>query len=305
MSRRFEISLLGVAALVVLRVALGWHFLYQGLGKLSDPDFSSAGFLRQAKGPLADRYHALIPDLDGRQRLAEGGQAVIQRLQRRFDAAVAHYGMSDDQQASLREMLEHRQAQVRELLARQSSEIADYLHELDRWQQKQDPHLAEVGFQRKRVWDKQQELRSRAAPWLASLEATERAFEDDVRHFLRPEQKARGTPDEPPTQLDWADRIVTWSNLTIGVCLIAGLFTRLAGAGAALFLLTIVLAQPPWPTIYPPDPPSAGRSLLVNKEVIEMLACAAMAALPVGRWGGLDFFLHRYAVRRQARRHNV
>lgn len=305
MSRRFEIGLAGVVALVLLRVALGWHFLYQGLGKLNDADFSSAGFLKQAKGPLADRYHELIPDLEGRERLADNGRVVIDRMQARFESAVDHYGLDADQKASLTRLLEHRQTQVREFLAGLGTDVDDYLHDLDRWQQHQDPHVADVSFQQKRVWDKQQELRAKAAGWLKSLEATERNFHQDVALVLKPEQRAAGPVPEQSSQLDWADRIVTWSNIAIGVCLIVGLFTRLAGFGAAVFLLTIVLAQPPWPTIYPPDPPTAGRSLLVNKEVIEMLACFAMATLPVGRWGGLDFFLHRLVARRQARRTNA
>jgi hypothetical protein len=77
-----------------------------------------------------------------------------------------------------------------------------------------------------------------------------------------------------------------------------GLLTRFASLSGALFLLSIVLAQPEWPGIYPPAPAAAGRSLVVTKEVVEMVAMFALAALPVGRWGGLDFFVHNLFVRR-------
>ena len=36
--------------LVVLRVAIGWHFLFEGLSKLSDPDWSSYLYLMDSKG---------------------------------------------------------------------------------------------------------------------------------------------------------------------------------------------------------------------------------------------------------------
>ena len=36
--------------LVVLRVAIGWHFLFEGLAKLSDPDWSSYLYLMDSKG---------------------------------------------------------------------------------------------------------------------------------------------------------------------------------------------------------------------------------------------------------------
>jgi hypothetical protein len=49
--------------------------------------------------------------------------------------------------------------------------------------------------------------------------------------------------------------------------------------------------------LYPAPPPSAGRTFLVGKEFIEMLAMFVLATTPVGRWGGLDFFIHHLVVR--------
>ena len=46
-------------AITVLRVLVGWHFFYEGLTKLSAPSWSAAGFLKQAKGPLAGSFHAM------------------------------------------------------------------------------------------------------------------------------------------------------------------------------------------------------------------------------------------------------
>jgi thiosulfate dehydrogenase [quinone] large subunit len=45
--------------LTILRVAIGWHFLYEGLTKLLNPDWTAAGYLESATGPLAGAYHAL------------------------------------------------------------------------------------------------------------------------------------------------------------------------------------------------------------------------------------------------------
>jgi len=45
--------------LVVLRLTIGWQFYQEGMKKYQDPNFSSAGFLMQAKGPLAENYHDL------------------------------------------------------------------------------------------------------------------------------------------------------------------------------------------------------------------------------------------------------
>ena len=42
-----------------LRVAVGWHFLYEGVSKLLADDWSAVGYLRNATGPAAGFYHWL------------------------------------------------------------------------------------------------------------------------------------------------------------------------------------------------------------------------------------------------------
>ena len=46
-------------AITVLRVAIGWHFLYEGIAKLSSPSWTAAGYLKQARGPFADLFKSL------------------------------------------------------------------------------------------------------------------------------------------------------------------------------------------------------------------------------------------------------
>jgi thiosulfate dehydrogenase (quinone) large subunit len=43
-------------AITLLRVFVGWHFLYEGIAKLSSPSWSAAGFLKQARGPFAGLF---------------------------------------------------------------------------------------------------------------------------------------------------------------------------------------------------------------------------------------------------------
>ncbi len=45
--------------LTILRIAIGWHFLYEGLTKLLNAEWTAAGYLESATGPLAGAYHAL------------------------------------------------------------------------------------------------------------------------------------------------------------------------------------------------------------------------------------------------------
>ena len=51
-------------AITVLRVFVGWHFLYEGLAKLTSPSWSAAGYMKQARGPFAElfRWLAVFPN---------------------------------------------------------------------------------------------------------------------------------------------------------------------------------------------------------------------------------------------------
>ncbi|MGL4513859.1 MAG: hypothetical protein ACRCT8_12270 [Lacipirellulaceae bacterium] len=54
-----RISTATIVMIVVLRLAVGWHFFNEGYKKL-EPGFSSAGFLRGAKGPLAPLFQSMV-----------------------------------------------------------------------------------------------------------------------------------------------------------------------------------------------------------------------------------------------------
>lgn len=43
----------------LLRIAIGWHFLYEGWSKLLHPGWTSAGYLKSSSGPLAPLFHWL------------------------------------------------------------------------------------------------------------------------------------------------------------------------------------------------------------------------------------------------------
>lgn len=45
--------------LVILRIAIGWHFLYEGLVKLINPNWSSVGFLLDSGGFLGYFFQSL------------------------------------------------------------------------------------------------------------------------------------------------------------------------------------------------------------------------------------------------------
>jgi thiosulfate dehydrogenase (quinone) large subunit len=50
--------------LVLLRIAIGWHFLYEGLVKLANPNWSSAGYLLDSGGFLKQIFFNLAANPD-------------------------------------------------------------------------------------------------------------------------------------------------------------------------------------------------------------------------------------------------
>ena len=45
-----------MVAITLLRIMIGWHFLYEGIAKMSSASWSSAGYLKQARGPFSELF---------------------------------------------------------------------------------------------------------------------------------------------------------------------------------------------------------------------------------------------------------
>jgi thiosulfate dehydrogenase (quinone) large subunit len=50
--------------LVALRILLGWYFLYEGLVKIANPDWSSFGYLMDSQGIFAGMFQSMASNTD-------------------------------------------------------------------------------------------------------------------------------------------------------------------------------------------------------------------------------------------------
>ncbi|MAU16911.1 MAG: DoxX subfamily [Muricauda sp.] len=50
------------ASVVLLRVFIGWHFLFEGVVKMYNPEWTSFGYLATAQGPFEGLFTMLIGD---------------------------------------------------------------------------------------------------------------------------------------------------------------------------------------------------------------------------------------------------
>ena len=83
------------------------------------------------------------------------------------------------------------------------------------------------------------------------------------------------------------DKMTAYAITAIGACILFGLFTPLACVAGAGFLAMTYLTHPTVPWLSLP-PMTEGNPLFVNKNIIEALALLAIAVHPTGRWMGLD-----------------
>ena len=59
MTDQFKFTSCQISWLVFLRIAIGWHFLYEGLIKIVNPSWSPFGYLMDSKGLFAPFYHGM------------------------------------------------------------------------------------------------------------------------------------------------------------------------------------------------------------------------------------------------------
>lgn len=311
--------------LVVLRLCLGCHFLYEGMWKIkhqqaigSEPKFSARPFLTQAKGPAVPLFHAMLTDYEGRQRLrldeAEKHRWTLpyylKQWEERKDLYLHRYKLNDEQSEALHAVLARYQAALEDFATEHHAEIQQHFGALERLEAKKKEPVAATDFQKKRIWDWDQELQKEVDGWLGELDNLSAVYEKDLGETFaeNADAKQERMGALQPVWIAWnplywtrdeqINFAVTYGLTAIGLCLMLGFFTRLASLGGAAFMVFVLLTQPGWPTIYPPAPPVVGHALLVNKDFIELVALLLMASSPVGRWGGLDFFTHRLFGRR-------
>lgn len=294
-----RLPLLAVAALAFLRIVCGLHFFLEGMSHLRDPDWSSAGFRRAAVGPLADWYRASLPetgDWKGTLGAADDRPAdeaakawqesVVASWRKLLAARLKAVPLAADAKAAAEESLEAAGRDLAAYCKGIADDLADHRLQVRRLAgQATKPGSREIPFERERLAKKQKELAGQAAGWMNDAAALGQKLVAEWDSQL-PDAAARGkaAAAAQPSSLWKGDRFVSWSLVTIGACLVLGVATKFNAMGGVLFLASVIATQPFWV-------PGAQATY---DQWVEMAALLAIAALPVGGWSGLDFFLKRW-----------
>jgi len=279
------IGWLAAAAIFLLRIGIGVHFLDEGWSKLEHPKPFSAGFFGSAKGPLAPYYKNLVWDADGLFRLdAKSTLAVWDDYRGRI---VSHYGFDEKQQKAAADTAKRYSDRLKQFLASKNETIDEYVLFLERRDKNtadQSRQLASLQTHDARIAGETNKLRAELVP---PLDRLAKDYEDAMNSLATQEQWTRhgrlaiSKPGRTALDTETLDRVVPWFDAAVGVCLILGLFTRPAALCAAAFLGSICLSQ--WPL-------ASGAAPIYN-QAVEALALLVLAAVGAGRFLGLDWFL--------------
>jgi uncharacterized membrane protein YphA (DoxX/SURF4 family) len=311
--------------LVLLRTAIGWHFLYEGLEKLystpegrstflarilppphtpppmekPEPAFSAEVYLRNATGPLAPYFRSVVPDVDSREKLdIRSLKATWNEELERF---ATYYQLTPAQREEAAKALE-KQAEEAEAWfndTENAKRVQKYFDDLRRMRAITEDKPEALESERSQALRDRAGIESDRRSLVQVVDGWTQSLRESWKKLLTPEQLSGSRPLQAPwSRLDWINAVTKYGLTAVGACLLVGLFTRLAALGAAGYLAMFYLSMPPWPGL-PPGPMAEGHYLFVNKNLIEMLACLVLATTPTGYWIGLDAVLFGWLRRRR------
>lgn len=171
---------------------------------------------------------------------------------------------------------------------KRAGDVDVYKHQLERYNR--DLAAARMHYQHdhlNRVWT---DIVERRGKLVGPVDALTSELYTNAYKLLTVRQLAQGSV--PITKLHWVGRNTMWGLIVLGSLMIVGLFSRMSSFGAAGLLLMFYLAAPPWPGV--PEPAGPEHSMIVNKNLIECIACLALASLPTGNWLGIDALINRF-----------
>jgi len=311
--RNARLSLIAIFALVSLRFLIGYHFFMEGSSKVREGNFSSTGFLSTAKGPLAKSFQSMVPDFDGSVRLDPGkpkekGDAkdgyenspLRQAYDQFVSEATALFQFTDEQGSEAKAEVTKSVAQLAAVYGEWKPQIEEYKNGIARIASlERDETRSRVSSLRKQRDDIELKWKSLVKPALYDIDQVTLSLEKKINAIATDAQRQEGKlsamlslPSSSPIDVRLVDKILPIFDMSVGILLMLGLLTPVAGLAAGIFLASVVLTQFPGshgsqPTYY---------------QAIEMVGCFFLAFSDAGRYAGLDFLPWSFWNRNRDRR---
>lgn len=276
-----------------------WFTIHEEILKVASEQegqqhFTSLAYLQASTGPFRGLFRGLAPDIEGLERLT--GQSAQARIDERYRQIIEHFQsrghpFSTEQRARLAGVRESLKQSIAATLddAAFQARLADYKTMLARV--RQNAAAAGAAYWQERLDTDRKRLDTVGGELLGFVEEPLAELTLQAQSLATVDQMRAGPPPRPKQQTELIDWLVKWGLTVIGLCLMLGLATPLAAAGAALQLAMFYFATPPWPGL--PALTTEGHYLFVNRNLIELIAVLVLMAAPTGRWAGLDFWIGR------------
>ncbi|MDO5554139.1 MAG: hypothetical protein Q4G68_10295 [Planctomycetia bacterium] len=202
-----------LALIVVLRVGIGCHFLYEGLWKMVPANgFSAKGFLGMAKGPTKELYYIMLPDLDGEDRLTiakayavreDGKQeqkdlvgVTLPVIEKQwydwFGQFLNHYELESDQRKEANQLFNQYITSLREYTLEKQPDIMAFLGSKKRYKESIAFTTDGAEHQKIRDWDRQMTLRREGAALAEEPEKMGENMQLALWNLLTAEQRSFG-----------------------------------------------------------------------------------------------------------------
>jgi len=300
--RNARLGYLAIIALVFLRFVIGFHFYMEGTTKVREGGFSSTGFLVTAKGPLAKTFQSMVPDFDGSIRLDTGKDkdkpeskddyksgALKQVYDGFIDDASRLYKFTEEQQKESKQFVEDARRQLVDSYKTHKAAIDEYKSGMPRIASlENDAMRTNVASMRRQRDEIEAKWKALVKQPLYDIDRISAELEKRVNELATEQQSlvekkkvyaSLRLQSSSPIDVKLIDKIIPIFDMSVGILLMLGLLTPLAGLAAGLFLASVVLTQFP----------GSHGSAPTYYQAIEMLGCFFLAFSDAGRYAGLDF----------------
>lgn len=164
--------------------------------------------------------------------------------------------VTEEQAAEAAKLFGARELQLVDFLSQEAEAIEEYQHELWRLENLEAQNGADdLPFRMERVATKRSEASALGGRLVSEVRGIERGFVADLQGVLTADQRAdeslsakvdSALTDPKAIKMDRLNVMATCLIIGVGVCLLLGLFTRLAALGGMVFLLSVMVTQLPW-----------------------------------------------------------
>lgn len=229
-------------------------------------------------------YRNMVWDADGTWRLdGKSTTAYWADYQKRIGS---HFGFDEKQNKAAETIVKDYSKRLSWFLGSKREDISEYMKQLDRRDANRDNPQRQLTSLQAHDARIDADRNSLKMPMLATIDKMWVDLENDLNALANDKQWQRhgrlkiGKIGRRFGDSEFADAVVPYFDLMIGLMLIIGLFTRAAAIGGALFLASVCASQ--WPG-YGGAP--------IYYQFVEMLALLTLAAIGAGQFYGLDFVI--------------